>query len=612
MSIPINKVLAASPATTRGQPTQLSTDTKGERIAYASGKSIFVRSIDDPSNCKQYTGHTTQTTVARFSPSGFYIASGDIAGTVRVWDAMEAVVTKGEYPIISGQINDIAWDGDSQRIIAVGNGRERFGHCITADSGNSVGEIIGHSQVINSVAMRTMRPFRAATVSDDMAMCFLHGAPFKFNSKQTGLHKGFVWGTAFSPDGNLLVTVGADKRIQLYDGKTGEPTKAIGEGEHKGSIFAVSWAPDSKRFVTASGDRTVKMWDVESGEAVQTWKFGPEGAASIPHQQVGVVWPAGRNDGLIISLSLSGDLNYLAEGKPEPVRVIQGHNKNITTMASGSGSEGQTLFTGSFDGRVCKWDGSTGLATVLDGQSHTTQITQFAASGGRAYSVGWDDTLRLIDESAGTFAGESTKLGAQPRGVAATSDGRVYVVTIAGIEMYDAHGKPTGKLDQGSPEPTAIAAHDTLVAVGYADNAVRVFRGDGKTLTQTCEVKKSLAPITALAFSPTGKHLAAANQGGKITAYSVDAAGGKLDVHTDRWSTHTSRVTGLAWDAAGEHLASASLDTHLYVWSVSDPATSKKALNAHKDGVSGVAWLEGGKKVVSTGADACVKVWDLA
>jgi hypothetical protein len=35
MSVTIEKILAASPATQRGQPTQLSTDAKGERIAYA-------------------------------------------------------------------------------------------------------------------------------------------------------------------------------------------------------------------------------------------------------------------------------------------------------------------------------------------------------------------------------------------------------------------------------------------------------------------------------------------------------------------------------------------------------------------------------------------------
>ena len=67
------------------------------------GKSIFVRSIDDPASCKQYVGHTAQTTVARFSPSGFYVASGDVSGSVRVWDSLEAVNTKG-----------MAWRGLSQ------------------------------------------------------------------------------------------------------------------------------------------------------------------------------------------------------------------------------------------------------------------------------------------------------------------------------------------------------------------------------------------------------------------------------------------------------------------------------------------------------------------
>ena len=35
MSIAIDKILAASPNTERGRPTQLSSDPKGERLAYA-------------------------------------------------------------------------------------------------------------------------------------------------------------------------------------------------------------------------------------------------------------------------------------------------------------------------------------------------------------------------------------------------------------------------------------------------------------------------------------------------------------------------------------------------------------------------------------------------
>ncbi|KAI1875183.1 hypothetical protein JX265_004241 [Neoarthrinium moseri] len=601
MSIAIEKILAANPATSRGQPTQLSTDPKGERIAYASGKSIFLRSIDNPAECKQYTGHTTNTTVARFSPSGFYVASGDVAGTVRVWDAVEAVNTKGEYHIISGRINDIAWDGDSQRIIAVGDGRERFGHCITADSGNSVGEVSGHSKVINAVAIRGMRPLRAATVSDDMAMCFLHGAPFKFNSKHSGVHKGFVFGAAFSPDGNHLVTVGADKKIQLYDGKTGEPTKSFGEGEHTGSIFAVSWAKDSKKLVTASADQTVKVWDVETGKATQTWKLGD--GVSIPDQQVGVVWPHGRSDGLIISLNLDGDLTYFHEGKPEPVKVVQGHNKSITAMGADSEGKGSKLWTGSFEGRVLNWDISSGVGAVVDGQSHTNQVSQIASSSGSGYSVGWDDTLRIIDESANTFAGESIKLSAQPKGVAST-EGKTYVATASGIDIYT-KGSLAGKLDISDAQPTSIAAHGSLVAVGLSNNAVRVYKADSSSnLAQCCEAKNSTAQISAVAFSRDGSHLAAGNSSGKIFAYKTS----DLSIATDRWSAHTARVTSISWNEAGTHAVSGALDTNVFVWSLAKPGSRVKALNAHKDGVNAVTWLSG-DKVASTGGDAAVKIW---
>ncbi|CZR60471.1 related to stress protein p66 [Phialocephala subalpina] len=607
MSITINKILAASPNTERGRPTQLSADSKGERIAYASGKSIFVRSIDDPSISKQYTGHTAQTSVARFSPSGFYIASGDVSGAVKVWDSLEAVNTKGDYHIISGRINDIAWDGDSQRIIAVGDGRDRFGHCITADSGNSVGEISGHSKLINSISIRQQRPLRAATGADDQSMVFLHGAPFKFNDKVAGLHKGYVSGVAFSPDGSQLVTVGADRRIQLYDGKTGEPTKQIGEGEHKGTIFGVSWAQDSKRFVTCSADQTVKLWDVEAGKAVQTWRFGGEGVVSIPDHQVGVVWPAGRSDGLIISLNLAGDLSYLVEGSQTPTKVVQGHNKSITALGSSSDSKGQTFWTGSFDGRVCAWHVAKGCGHTIEGESHKNQVTAFQTTSDRAYSVGWDDTLRISDVSQKTFLGDSVKLSAQPRGLA-SAEGRLFAATVSGIDIF-LKDDLVGTFPAKDYTPTAIAAYGSTVAVGTDSNIVQIYSVDSShKLTPKEKLTKSTAQITALSFSPDGSLLAVGNSSGKIAAYETS----NWEVKTDRWSAHTARVTSIAWNEDGSLAVSGALDTNIHVWSLKSPGKRIKAPNAHKDGVSGVSWVIGGKQIASTGGDAALKVWDVS
>lgn len=604
MSITSDAIWAASPTTTRGQPTPLSSDPKGERVAYASNKSIFLRSIDNPAISKQYTSHTTQTTVARFSPSGFYVASGDVSGTVRVWDCAGEGATKGEYHIIAGRINDLAWDGDSQRIIAVGDGKERFGHCITADSGNSVGEISGHSSRINCVSIRQQRPLRAATGSDDTSLVFYHGAPFKFNTSLRGQHNKFVFGTAFGPDGAVFASVGADRRIWLYDGKTGEARGQIGEGVHTGSIFGISWAKDSKSFVTASADQTVRIWDSEAGKAIQTWRMGEEGVISIPDQQMGVVWPSGRSDGLVISVDLEGNLNYLVSGTPKPTKVVRGHQKNVTA----AGIADSTFFTGSYEGRVCAWDMSSGLAEKVDGDAHSNYVAGLAASTHKGeaqiYSVGWDDTLRSVSVSTKTFTGSKTSLGFQPKGVATTS-GIVVVASPEAIKLYD-DGKPAGEFPV-KYTPTCIAASGSTIAVGGDDKLVHIYSLSGNSVRETgVELRRATSPISALSFSSSGARLAVGAANGKIYAFETS---GDWKLVTDRWSAHTARITCLDWNGTGDFAASGSLDTNVMVWSVADPGKRIKALNAHKDGVTGVAWESA--KVLSTGGDATVKVWKL-
>lgn len=65
--------------------------------------------------------------MAKYSPSGFYIASGDQSGKIRIWDATQPThILKAEYPTLSGPVRDIAWSDDSKRIAVVGEGRERF------------------------------------------------------------------------------------------------------------------------------------------------------------------------------------------------------------------------------------------------------------------------------------------------------------------------------------------------------------------------------------------------------------------------------------------------------------------------------------------------------
>ena len=54
--------------------------------------------------------------VAKYSPSGFYIASADKSGKVRIWDTVNKEhILKNEFQPISGPIKDLAWSSDNQR-----------------------------------------------------------------------------------------------------------------------------------------------------------------------------------------------------------------------------------------------------------------------------------------------------------------------------------------------------------------------------------------------------------------------------------------------------------------------------------------------------------------
>jgi len=449
---------------------------------------------------------------------------------------------------------------------------------------------------------------RAATGSDDTSIVFYHGAPFKFNTSLRGEHNNFVYGVGFSPDGANLVSVGADKKVWLYDGKSGEVKGQLGEGEHKGSIFSVSWAMDSKKFVTSSADQTVKIWDVEAGKVVQSWKMGESGSVSVPDHQVGVVWPAGRSDGLIISLDLAGALSYLVEGSQKPVKLVQGHQKNITSLAaSAQVGQGETLWTGGIDGRICSWNAVNGVGEKVDGEAHTNYtsgITAAPEGKGRMYSVGWDDTLRTIDTSANTFTGGTIELAGQPKGITASGK-TIFVITNNGLGMYQ-DGQKTSE-QQMNFEPTALAASKVLIAVGGNDNVVHVYSPSSSTLEPVTDLRDFPFPISSLAFSHDGSHLAVGTTSGKIKVYKTD----DWSTATDRWSSHTGRIASIAWSPEGTHVVSGGLDTNIFIWSLANPGLRIKAANAHKDGVNGVAWIHGGKKVVSVGADAAIKVWEV-
>ncbi|KAJ2300423.1 WD40 repeat-like protein [Coemansia sp. RSA 353] len=586
----VENYFAPLPATTRGQPVRLTVDPTGTKVVYASGKSIVVRSLEDPSQAWEYTGHTAPTTVARFSPSGYYVASGDSSGKVRIWDAVNNEhILKSEFQPIAGRVTDIAWDGESKRVMAVGDGKGGFGHVFTFDSGNSVGTVMGHSKVINACSMRQQRPFRAVTCSDDSTCVFYHGAPYKMATVLRD-HTGFVHDAQYAPSDEYFVTAGADGKLFLYDGKSGELVRQVGAQAqgHTGSIYAAAWSPDSTHVVTVSGDRTCKFWDIAADKLVGSVEMG----AGPEHMQVGCAWAGDR----IVTLSLNGNLSFLRCGAAAPERVVTGHQKSITAATVADGA----LYTASYDGRVCAWDLDAGTASVVVGAGSGGAVEAAAAHGATVALASQDNTLRFV---AGDSVARAVPLGAAARSLAFADDAVVAVLQDDAVALV--RDSNVERLAIGGAI-RAVAARGTAVAIGFADSHVQLYKLRNSQLEPTVSIAAHSREITALAFSDDGTMIASGDAGGKIVVSRTDDA----STVTTRWGAHTARVYSIAWAADGDRAVSAALDGHVIVWSVSTPQHKHIVRNAHLGGAV-AAWFIGAQ-VVSTGADGAVKVWAAA
>ena len=234
-----------NPSTERGAGVQMSCHPTKPIIVYPAGRLVVFRDLENSANSFVYRGHLADATVAKFSPSGAYVASADKSGKVRVWAWTNPLhMIKMETQLFGGGVADLDWSPDNNKITACGdNGSGINMKTFTFDTGNSLGEMVGHIKRVNTCAYKPTRPYRVCTGSEDMKTAFFTGPPFKL-SHTNAIHTNFVNCVRYSADGAHIASVSSDHNMQLYDGATGEPTYFV-EKAHAGTIYSVAFSADS-------------------------------------------------------------------------------------------------------------------------------------------------------------------------------------------------------------------------------------------------------------------------------------------------------------------------------------------------------------------------------
>ncbi|KAG9313595.1 WD40 repeat-like protein [Chiua virens] len=606
MSYTRQALYPCNPATERGRSTKLAAaNVKGsDKIIYTNGpqrdrkfRLVFqpsrpshtrLKTLDlkHPGLSTSFTGHAKETTVARFSPSGFYCASADVSGLVKIWDTVkEDQTVVGEYKVLSGRINDLAWDADSERLIAAGDGREKFAHAFLRNTGASTGEITGHSKCL----FVRNGPIARSQADDGALINFHQGPPFKYVKTIRG-HTKFVQDVKYSPNGDHFVSVGSDFKIVLYNGDNGDKIADVIDNPHKGSIVR----PIDFTFCNEDMENEARNWDASTQKNLTAWTFDK----GVPNQQVGNGWV---NHNEIVSLSMGGDLNVVdvRESNAKVTRVIQAPQKSVTSATLGS-SGSDTFFVGTADGRAFRYNTAsqeTEGSVKVQGEGHTNLVSAMTLHvGGQVYSTGFDDKLREVEPAAG-FTPATLALSGQPKALASTADGTLFVVqaenTGRTIVQAVRHNQIVYTL-QSTYKAVTVAASGSVVAVGGEDdNKVHVYTWEGRTSTlvekAVSERVSSRGQITTVSVSEHLKYIAAGDSVGKIVLLDADTA----EIRTDKWTHHTARITSLAFSAT--HLVSTSLDTHVYVYRLEAPFSKYvHVAGAAPMGGAVVLWLVGG------------------
>ncbi|KAI6215902.1 hypothetical protein M3Y94_00439400 [Aphelenchoides besseyi] len=599
---------ASLPRTVRGLPLVMSTKPDGSTLLYCNGNSVYIRDVEDITKTDIYTEHSTLTTVAKYAPTGYYIASGDQSGKIRIWDTTQIThILKSEYPVIGGPIRDIAWDSESKRIAAVGEARERFGHVFLFDTGTSNGSLSGQSRPMSSIDFKPTRPFRLVSGSEDNTVAIFEGPPFKFKTTFHE-HTRFVHCVRYNKDGTLFASAGADGRVLLFEGTDGNKVGEFvdsgvkGTAAHSGGVFALAWSPCGKKIATASGDKTVKIWHVDSKELDKTVSF-PD---NVNSQQLSVVW----TEKWIVSASLAGFLSYInaQDGKIE--KTVKGHNRPITAMTLSA--DKSFLFTADFEGNITRWETKTGVSERIEPSPHKAQISGLVLTpSGTLVSVAWDDTIAFTEkvfDSIDKVQSNKKKLASQPRGIANSSKGELSVIIGHRNIFVFAKEELKSTVDfahDGSC--VALSSDEKLVAVGSLDSKVRIYDINGHQLTEKKTITHA-GGITSVQFSPNDKHLVVTDASRRVVPYSI--ADDYKQASVKDWTFHTARVNCAAWSPNGRFIASAGLDTNINVYDLEKSGEHPLVFRgAHPmNPINGIVWLDD-STLLTVGQDSNVKQW---